>query len=267
MDLKQLVYDKQKELELIIEERLGICILPSVEIDFSLTSIRHLGLCYSKPSFNYDSTSFTHVISLNATLLEEFKETYIDEVFVHEYAHAIVNQYFTSKSSTRVMPHGKEFKKVCSWFGIIGKPKTSSFHSSSLISNHKKKKATWNYHCSCMVHSLSTIKHNKILKGSSSYSCKKCKSSLVFENELDKKKPLSLEDSSLIQDLELIIDLNRVGSDEIYYIEEAISFLNNKDYIKASESILEILSFSDRLSSNEHSIFEEVNSSLIKKIA
>ena len=267
MDLKQLVYDKQNELELILEERLGICILPSVEIDFSLTSIRNLGLCYSKPNFNYDSTSFTHIISLNATLLEEFKETYIDEVFVHEYAHAIVNQYFRSKSYTRVMPHGKEFKKVCSWFGISGKPRTSSFNSSSFISNHKKKKVTWNYHCSCMVHSLSTIKHNKILKGSRSYSCKKCKSSLVFENELDKKKPLSLDESSLIQDLELIIDLNRVGSDEIYYIEEAISFLNNKDYIKASESILEVLNFSDRLSSNEHSIFEEVHSSLIKKIA
>ena len=103
--LKNLVKEKQRELESIIENRLGVITLPTVDVDYKLNSSRTLGLCYSTPLYNFDSVSFVHTISLNPDLLLEFKEVYIEEVFVHEYSHAIVAEFYYNKTK-KVLPHG-----------------------------------------------------------------------------------------------------------------------------------------------------------------
>jgi len=177
--LKNLVKEKQRELESIIENRLGVITLPTVDVDYKLNSSRTLGLCYSTPLYNFDSVSFVHTISLNPDLLLEFKEVYIEEVFVHEYSHAIVAEFYYNKTK-RVLPHGKEFKEVCAWFGIEGKARTKTFNESKTIVKKRRKKNSWTYKCSCKNHKLTTIRHNKAQKMKASYSCKLCKTKLVF---------------------------------------------------------------------------------------
>jgi SprT protein len=135
-------------------------------VNYNLKSIRALGSCLTRNGIT--------TISLNKDLLIEFKELYINDVFIHEVAHAVVdNMYpdgYNDYTEERVRPHGKEFKTVCSHFGIDGKATTSLFKNSK---SRKSNIKTFKYHCGCRDFNLTIIRHNKILKGAS-YKCKNC---------------------------------------------------------------------------------------------
>lgn len=89
------------------------------EIKFSINNSNVLG--FYRP--------YTKEIHLNKTLLFQYGELYINEVVVHEYAHAVINTLypyglFGDKS---VRTHGKEFKEVCLHFGNRGTAFVSLF--------------------------------------------------------------------------------------------------------------------------------------------
>jgi SprT protein len=143
-------------------------------IDYKLDSVRTLGSYHPG----------TKTMSLNANLLKEFGTLYIDDIVVHEFAHAVVAKLFPNGLNGRkkVMPHGKEFKAVCSHFGIDGRATTSLFNNSK--SMKKSNKLTFSYTCDCgHDHQLSKTKHNRILKGTN-YLCGLCKSRLVKKEEV-----------------------------------------------------------------------------------
>ena len=76
----------------------------------------------------------------------------------------------------KVQSHGKEFKAICSHFGIDGKATTKTFANSiHLKGKHISK---YKYTCGCNVFELSKIRHNRIQKGTK-YSCPSCKNILV----------------------------------------------------------------------------------------
>lgn len=148
-----------------------------VYVDYNLTSSRALGTCLTQTKHG----EIVSNISLNAELLKEYKEVYIDDVVVHEVCHAIVGHKFPNGYNSRmqrVMPHGKEFKAVCSHFGNDGKSTTKLFSGSEAMKATRKTNR-FTYSCGCMEHELSTVRHNKIQRGTASYSCSVCKSKLV----------------------------------------------------------------------------------------
>jgi SprT protein len=159
---------KKEKLDLIIKSFFDVKM--SVEIKLDLESVRNLGLCKTKKN------SFS--IHLNQKLLEHYEDKYIDEVFTHEYAHAVVKTIFGHK----VKPHGKEFKYICSILGIEGKAKTNSFADFKGYS--RKSEYRWVYKCDCTEHTLSTKRHNKIKKLGNIYRCSKCKEILYFTYEI-----------------------------------------------------------------------------------
>lgn len=180
---KYLVKDiekKRKELVKIVENHYGKGTAPTVTVSFDLDSVRTLGQCQSK------SNKVSH-LRLNPNLLNELKEVYINEVYVHEFAHACVRTYIGHyRNGRRVMPHGPDFKNFCRAFGISGRATTNIASNSKTLKEKKKTKSLYPYECGCMLHEVSTIKHNRMRRGST-YTCRRCGNDLVFKSRFKKK--------------------------------------------------------------------------------
>ena len=171
MTLTQQVQKKIDDMIIYAEDAWDID-MDNVSVNYDLTSTRTLGSCRTLPQ----SGEIVSIISLNQDLLKEFKEDYITHIVGHEMCHSIMGHIFPRDMNgrKRVTAHGKEFKAICSHFGIDGKA-TSSVCSGS--KHLKSKRKTIEYKCGCCTHNISTIKHNRILKGIR-YSCKLCKNFL-----------------------------------------------------------------------------------------
>jgi SprT protein len=140
-----------------------------------LTSINALGTC------RYIEKENKFIIRLNQELYNKIGEEYLQEVFGHELAHAVTKEHFG-----RVQTHGKEFKRIARLLNTNGTSKSSILlkHNISIMQNNKK---VFYYKCSCnFFHELSTIRHNKILKGVN-YACDFCKTRLTFVKQKAQK--------------------------------------------------------------------------------
>lgn len=121
-------------------------------------------------------------LKLNKSLLLEFWELYIKEVFIHEYAHFVINRIYPTWYNWRkkIQPHWKEFKIICSYFWINWKATTNLFKESEIFKN-KKDNRKYIYWCNCQEHKITTRRHNLIENKKKKYICKNCKNPLNFK--------------------------------------------------------------------------------------
>lgn len=133
--LKIKVMDESKRLSKITKEHFNIKSSP--RIMYNLKSLKTLG--------TFDPN--TNIINLNEELLYEFGNLYIRDVFIHEFAHAVVFELYEKKR--RVRPHGKEFKAICSIFGIDGKATTNLFKDSHFFKEEVKNTNRIPHMCGC----------------------------------------------------------------------------------------------------------------------
>ncbi len=168
--LIEAIAQKEKALRKIVEKRHGAGSAPAITVQYDLNSSRALGTYQLK----LVAGKKTHLIRLNAALLNELKEKYIEDVFVHEYAHAAVQHYLGSMQGwRRIMPHGAEFKSYCYAFGIDGGATTSVASGAKALKASGRQTSKHSYTCGCQEFQLSTQRHNKILRGAT-YTCRKC---------------------------------------------------------------------------------------------
>jgi len=135
-------------------------------------------------------------IRLNPFLLREVTSTYMDTV-LHEVAH-IVARTLSHKGvfPNSIKPHGREFQQVCAVIGAEAGATTDRFKDTEFEKErqmYKKMRATekrsrvFYYECGCdtllRYHELSIRRHNSIQRGLKSYSCKRCKETIVFVKE------------------------------------------------------------------------------------
>jgi len=95
---------------------------------------------------------------------------YLDEVFTHEFAHIVTFLLYG-----RCRPHGSRFYFVCKELfpqNFIAVARASKRLEVELKSARELKR--YEYRCSCSLHMLSSIRHNKVLKKRAAYRCKKC---------------------------------------------------------------------------------------------
>jgi len=88
----------------------------------------------------------------------------------HEVAHYVVNTLFGRR---HIKPHGREWQNIMIAFGR--EPNTTCNYDLENIPVRRLKH--YAYRCLCQDHKVSSIRHNRILKGQL-YTCKKCRSSL-----------------------------------------------------------------------------------------
>ena len=107
-------------------------------------------------------------VRFNKQLLLENQQGFIDRTVGHELAHIVAYQLYGKE----IKPHGREWKMVMRMFG----QEPSRCHSFD-VSNVSTRK-THTYECGCRTFQLTSVRHNKIIKGKSSYTCNKCKGAL-----------------------------------------------------------------------------------------
>ena len=127
---------------------------------------------YPEPSINYQQRGTTAgsaycslwQIRLNARLLLENGQRFIDEVVPHELAHLLVHRHFG-----RVEPHGKQWQYMMEKVLNVSANRTHRF---DIISVQGK---TFPYRCSCQQHMLTIRRHNRIQRGETEYRCRQCR--------------------------------------------------------------------------------------------
>jgi SprT protein len=166
--LVEAVNKKEKELKNIIETHYGHNTAPNIDITFDLDRKRVLGMHVYYPK------TAKHQIKINAALLNELKYDYINEIFTHEYAHAMVRHYIGFfNNGKKVTAHGKEFKSFCRVFGIEGKATSDIARNSKALENSGRKTQKFIYKCDCNTFEFSIIRHNRSKRGRKYY-CRKC---------------------------------------------------------------------------------------------
>ena len=110
-----------------------------------------------------------HSLAFNSVLLAENEEDFMARTVPHEVAH-----YVASMVWGRVRSHGAEWQRVMRGFGL----NPSRCHSYDTSASRKK---VWRhvYSCDCREHRVSTVMHNKILRGSDRR-CRACKARIRY---------------------------------------------------------------------------------------
>jgi len=108
-------------------------------------------------------------ITLNAQLLLDYKDNFIQEIVPHELAHLFVYSLYG-----KVKPHGKEWQWMMET--ILGLPAKRTHQ----FTNAKLQQTRFQYHCDCQVHSLTSIRHSRTVHNQAVYRCVRCQQKLQW---------------------------------------------------------------------------------------
>ena len=112
------------------------------------------------------------IINFNAALFKRHAEDFLVQTVPHEVAHLVAYQHYGAK----IRPHGQEWQSIMQLFGAD----VSRCHNYDVHHSEARRYRYFQYHCHCQQHSLTAIRHNRILRGQV-YHCKKCHQPLVPE--------------------------------------------------------------------------------------
>ncbi|RDH83898.1 MAG: metallopeptidase (SprT family) [endosymbiont of Galathealinum brachiosum] len=107
-------------------------------------------------------------IRYNEIIFSHYFEDSLINTVAHEVAHYVVHTIWGVK---KVKPHGKEWQQVMLMFDV--KPDVTSQYDVSGLPLHRQ--TQHDYSCGCMMHQLSTTRHNKVQKKKAIYKCRKCR--------------------------------------------------------------------------------------------
>lgn len=112
------------------------------------------------------------LIRYNPYLFAKYFDDNIATTVPHEVAHYVVDILY---GATRVRPHGNEWQQVMLALGA--EPMATGNYDLSGIPIRRQQRHS--YQCACTRHSISTARHNKILRGKAHYYCRNCKSQIM----------------------------------------------------------------------------------------
>ena len=105
-------------------------------------------------------------LNFNRILMTENWDDF-DQTIVHEVAH-----HCTNTLEGNVKSHGKEWKRMMSFFGV--RADRCHKYDTSTVTSVRAPRKTYKYSCSCTVHNISSIRHKRILTIGKNYVCRKC---------------------------------------------------------------------------------------------
>ena len=112
-------------------------------------------------------------IRYNPYIFAKYFDDNLASTVPHEVAHYISDVIYGLR---KIRPHGDEWKKIMLSFDV--KPAVTSDYDLTGIPLRQLQR--FEYQCGCMVHQLTAIRHNKVIRGEVSYRCKYCGSPVVF---------------------------------------------------------------------------------------
>ena len=113
----------------------------------------------------------TRVIRYNPYIFAKYFADNIATTVPHEVAHYVVDMLY---GAGRVKPHGYEWQQVMLSLGV--EPRATGDYDLSGVPVRRQQRHS--YRCACTLHSISTARHNRILRGKARYYCRKCNTTL-----------------------------------------------------------------------------------------
>ena len=110
-------------------------------------------------------------IRYNPIIFAHYFDHALQHTVGHEVAHYVA---YVLSQGRKIRPHGKEWAEVMALFQLPAEV-TSRYDISELPLRQQRRHR---YACACREHELSTIRHNKILRGAAIYSCQLCRQPL-----------------------------------------------------------------------------------------
>ncbi|MBK8162959.1 MAG: SprT-like domain-containing protein [Gammaproteobacteria bacterium] len=117
------------------------------------------------------------VIRYNPYLFAKYPHDSLSVTVPHEVAHYVTDRLYGLR---RVRPHGREWRAVMQDFGVD--PSAASEHDLEGIPTRAQRRHA--YRCACLVHPLTTRRHNLILHGAR-YRCRRCGDELFYSGQLE----------------------------------------------------------------------------------
>lgn len=102
----------------------------------------------------------------------------LKKTIIHEYAHHLTDKLYPNAKQS----HGPEFKRIDLLLGGRGTARATLPEVISNGLNANSKRAVFVYKCNCRKHELTSIRHNRALKGVG-YRCGACYTKLEFVGE------------------------------------------------------------------------------------
>jgi len=144
-----------------------------------------------RPSINFDlkggsagvATPSLNKLGFNEVLLTDNEADFMSDTIPHEVAHLVCHALHGWIKTTQggVSHHGKEWKAIMLAFGCV----PSRCHTLD-VSKVKRKMRSFSYFCpdcrACFT--LTAIRHNRMVRGTKSYSHKSCKTPIEFIEEI-----------------------------------------------------------------------------------
>ena len=106
-----------------------------------------------------------YLIRYNLELLKRGGIDFIERTIPHEVAHVLAYH----RHGPKIRPHGREWKGIMRQLGA----EPTRCHHYDVSGLGARRLRHFQYHCSCMEHQLSSIRHNKVAKGQR-YLCRRC---------------------------------------------------------------------------------------------
>lgn len=113
------------------------------------------------------------VIRYNPYLFAKYPHDNLTVTVPHEVAHYITDRLYGLR---RVRPHGREWRAVMHDFGVD--PAAATDHDLDGIPTRLQRRHA--YRCACLIHQLTTRRHNLIVQGTARYRCRHCGDELVY---------------------------------------------------------------------------------------
>jgi SprT protein len=110
------------------------------------------------------------LIRYNAPLLGRYPREFLEQTVPHEVAHYLAYVRF----GPNIRPHGQEWQRIMRELGADPR-RCHDFDVTDLTTRRLRRHL---YHCRCGEHALTSIRHHRVLRGTS-YICRSCGQPLV----------------------------------------------------------------------------------------
>ena len=141
----------------------------------------YFGRKFSRPVHQYDlrgttagEAKYIGILRWNLSIYALNKEVYLARTVPHEVAHLVSYEMYGAAGHG----HGKHWKSIMR--NVMGLEAKRCHSYKEGVKKSRIIERDWVYECSCRTHSISTVKHNKMLRGKAQYHCKHCNVDLKF---------------------------------------------------------------------------------------
>jgi SprT protein len=104
-------------------------------------------------------------IRYNPLMLSNHPEAFLSQTLPHEVSHLVARFLYGS----RIRPHGAEWKAIMAFYDA----RAERCHNYRLTNGQGRQLRRFSYACKCRQHELTSIRHNRVLKGTR-YLCRSC---------------------------------------------------------------------------------------------